>query len=54
MSNDIYENDERVDLPEEDDYYTCFGCGWYGNRPYTIEEYGMEWQLCPVCGGECI
>jgi hypothetical protein len=53
---DIYENRERVDFEDEyeDDYYQCFGCGWYGNDPFIVKEYGMEWCLCPACSSEVI
>ena len=52
MSDDIYENKERISLPEEDEYFECFNCGFVGSNPMVIEEFGMKFYLCENCGQE--
>lgn len=56
MPEDIYDNSERVDFEEEyeEDILSCFNCGWYGNDPYVIKSFGMEWTICPVCSSEVV
>lgn len=49
---DVYDVPERHQEFIEDEYYECFGCGWYGKDYIALKEYGMVFFLCPVCGAE--
>ena len=46
----MFDCGEREEYCEEE-YYEC-SCGWYGNDPYVLKEFGMIFYICPDCSGE--
>lgn len=51
---DIYDFNDRESYEENDDWFECQSCFALIKDPYVIKEFGMEWYLCPECGGECV
>lgn len=50
-TEDIYDFEDRDYYDEQEGYFEC-SCGWFGDSPNIIKEFGMVFYICPACSGE--